>query len=111
MKLPGPDHPIDITLNRKRVQVLFQGHLIAETRGALAEQCSADLVPHTLCDSLADAVRVLEIERETWRQVCAKLAGNSSQATWHEARHGAPPPRGGDRDLSLSQPGSFSIEA
>jgi uncharacterized protein (DUF427 family) len=36
MKLPGPDHPIDITLNRKRVQVLFQGHLIAETRGALA---------------------------------------------------------------------------
>lgn len=36
MKLPGPDHPIDITLNRKRVQVLFQGHLIADTRGALA---------------------------------------------------------------------------
>jgi uncharacterized protein (DUF427 family) len=36
MKLPGPDHPIDVTLNRKRVQVLFQGHLIAETRGALA---------------------------------------------------------------------------
>jgi uncharacterized protein (DUF427 family) len=36
MKLPGPDHPIDIAYNPKRVQVLYQGHLIADTRGALA---------------------------------------------------------------------------
>jgi uncharacterized protein (DUF427 family) len=35
MKLPGPDHPIDITFNPRRVQVLYQGHLIADTRGAL----------------------------------------------------------------------------
>ena len=36
MKLPGPDHPIDIAYNPKRVQVLYQGHLIADTRGALS---------------------------------------------------------------------------
>ena len=36
MKLPGPDHPIDIAYNPKRVQVLCQGHLIADTRGALS---------------------------------------------------------------------------
>jgi uncharacterized protein (DUF427 family) len=36
MKRPGPDHPIDITFNPRRVQVLYQGHLIADTRRALA---------------------------------------------------------------------------
>jgi uncharacterized protein (DUF427 family) len=36
MKLPGPDHPITITPNAKRVRVLYQGHLIAETDHALA---------------------------------------------------------------------------
>ena len=36
MKLPGPDHPITITENPKRVRVLYQGHLLAETDHALA---------------------------------------------------------------------------
>ena len=36
MKIPGPDHPITIHLNPKRVQVTFSGHLIADTRRALA---------------------------------------------------------------------------
>ena len=36
MKIPGPDHPITIHLNPKRVQVLYGGHLIADTRRALA---------------------------------------------------------------------------
>jgi len=36
MKVPGPDHPITIKLSPKRVQVTFSGHLIADTRGALA---------------------------------------------------------------------------
>ena len=35
MKLPGPDHPITITLNPKRVRVLYQGHVIADTGHAL----------------------------------------------------------------------------
>jgi uncharacterized protein (DUF427 family) len=36
MKTPGPDHPITITMNPHRVQVTFSGHLIADTRRALA---------------------------------------------------------------------------
>ena len=35
MKLPGPDHPITITANPKRVRVLYEGHLIADTPRAL----------------------------------------------------------------------------
>ena len=35
MKLPGPDHPITIAYNPKRVQVEYNGHVIADTRRAL----------------------------------------------------------------------------
>ena len=34
MKIPGPDHPITIAKNDKRVRVTFAGHAIADTRGA-----------------------------------------------------------------------------
>ena len=35
MKLPGPDHPITIAPNRKRVRVLFNGRVVADTTRAL----------------------------------------------------------------------------
>jgi uncharacterized protein (DUF427 family) len=35
MKLPGPDHPITIEPNPKRVRVIFNGRIVAETSGAL----------------------------------------------------------------------------
>ena len=35
MKLPGPDHPITITTNPKRVRVYLGGVVIADTTGAL----------------------------------------------------------------------------
>ena len=35
MKLPGPDHPITITRNSKRVRVMFGGRVIADTTRAL----------------------------------------------------------------------------
>ena len=38
MKLPGPDHPITIAANPKRVRVLFEGHLIADSPRALVLQ-------------------------------------------------------------------------
>jgi uncharacterized protein (DUF427 family) len=34
MKIPGPDHPITIAKNDKRVRVTFAGHAIADTRRA-----------------------------------------------------------------------------
>jgi uncharacterized protein (DUF427 family) len=38
MKLPGPDHPITISYNPKRVQIEHNGHVIADTRRALVLQ-------------------------------------------------------------------------
>jgi uncharacterized protein (DUF427 family) len=38
MKLPGPDHPITITPNAKRVRVSFGGQTIADTTKALTLQ-------------------------------------------------------------------------
>lgn len=35
MKLPGPDHPITITATPKRVRVLAEGVVVADTTGAL----------------------------------------------------------------------------
>ena len=35
MKLPGPDHPITILANSKRVRVEFNGRVVADTRHAL----------------------------------------------------------------------------
>ncbi len=36
MKIPGPDHPITITQNPKRVRVLAGGNVVADTTRALA---------------------------------------------------------------------------
>ncbi|HEX3919798.1 MAG TPA: DUF427 domain-containing protein [Caulobacteraceae bacterium] len=38
MKIPGPDHPITVTANPKRLQVSYNGHVIADTRTALTLQ-------------------------------------------------------------------------
>src|SRR5471032_3011600 len=35
MKIPGPDHPITVTANPRRIQALYNGHVIADTRRAL----------------------------------------------------------------------------
>jgi uncharacterized protein (DUF427 family) len=38
MKLPGPDHPITIEPNAKRVRVVFNGRVVADTTHALTLQ-------------------------------------------------------------------------
>jgi uncharacterized protein (DUF427 family) len=38
MKLPGPDHPIDIAAHGKRVRVTFNGRTVADTTRALVMQ-------------------------------------------------------------------------
>jgi len=35
VKIPGPDHPISIVENPKRITVSFGGHKIADTRNAI----------------------------------------------------------------------------
>jgi uncharacterized protein (DUF427 family) len=44
MKLPGPDHPITIEPNPKRVRVTFAGRVVADTRRALTLR-EADYAP------------------------------------------------------------------
>jgi uncharacterized protein (DUF427 family) len=36
MKIPGPDHPITIEPNPRRVRVTFAGRIVADTRRALS---------------------------------------------------------------------------
>jgi uncharacterized protein (DUF427 family) len=36
MKVPGPDHPITVAADPRRLQVSYNGHVIADTRTALA---------------------------------------------------------------------------
>jgi uncharacterized protein (DUF427 family) len=36
MKIPGPDHPISIERNPKRVRVIFNGQVVADTVDALS---------------------------------------------------------------------------
>jgi uncharacterized protein (DUF427 family) len=38
VKIPGPDHPITITKNPRRVVVTLGGKIVADTRGALVLQ-------------------------------------------------------------------------
>lgn len=38
MKLPGPDHPITVTANPRRVRVEANGHVIADSAAALILQ-------------------------------------------------------------------------
>ncbi len=59
--------------------------------------------------SLDDAIRILEIERETWRQVCDKLATESRRGLLDEPQSGVPAPGVHDPD-PLSRSGGFSIE-
>ena len=56
--------------------------------------------------SLADALRVLEIERETWRQVCQQL-GNRKFAGSISAPHISHLPQG----ISHEHSDRFSLEA
>jgi uncharacterized protein (DUF427 family) len=41
MKVPGPDHPITVTPNPRRVRVVFAGRTVVDTRRALTLQESA----------------------------------------------------------------------
>ena len=38
MKIPGPDHPITLTTNPKRVRARVDGHVIADTTAAISLQ-------------------------------------------------------------------------
>jgi flagellar protein FliS len=62
---------------------------------------------------LADALRVLEVERETWRQLCEKLALSTGGQTNLQTGHAPTAPHFfSNEEFASAQPdASFSLEA
>jgi flagellar protein FliS len=114
------DRAIESLVHAQSIVAEMLGSMDREAGGDLANRVSAvyEFIYRCLVNAgyrrdekgLGDAIRILEIERETWRKVCDRLAANASQASFHDAQLGVPAPRGSDSHV-LSQPGGFSIEA
>jgi flagellar protein FliS len=62
-------------------------------------------------EKLADALRVLEAERETWRQVCEKLGPADPSRLPSDAGQGPRAAPTGDRGLTGELPPNVSLEA
>jgi flagellar protein FliS len=97
--LAGINHKVGGDLAR-RVSSLYEFIL----------RCLANAVSRHDDKGLGDAIRILEIERETWRQLCDRLAVNAPHANFGDAPRGVLPIQSSDADL-LSQSGGFSTEA
>ena len=65
MKLPGPDHPITITPNPKRLRVTFAGQVVAETTRALTLQEASYPAVQYLPREDADPALLRRTERST----------------------------------------------
>ena len=65
MKLPGPDHPITITPNPKRLRVTFAGQVVAETTRALTLQEASYPAVQYIPREDADPALLRRTERST----------------------------------------------
>lgn len=61
--------------------------------------------------SLDDAVRILEIERETWRQLCEKLASTGPDSSHTRVPPPKSPVLAGREDLDFLPSAGLSLEA
>ena len=65
MKLPGPDHPITITPNPKRIRVTFNGAVVADSARALTLQEASYPAVQYIPREDADAALLKRTERST----------------------------------------------
>ena len=65
MKLPGPDHPITITPNPKRIRVTFNGAVVAESARALTLQEASYPAVQYIPREDADPALLKRTERST----------------------------------------------
>ena len=111
--------------DRANEELICAQEIITELMAGLNRQASPELVKkiaaiyiyifRCLLDAglgrdetkLDEAIRVLDVERETWQQVCREVV--SSQLSEAHKPNSPPAPHIGMADVA--QPGSFSIEA
>jgi uncharacterized protein (DUF427 family) len=103
VRLPGPDHPITITSNPRRVVVRAAGRVVADTRAALILQEAGYPPVHYIPREDIDMTLLSRTDHATWcpyKGDCAyyslPLAGPSAvNAAWtYEAPHAAVAPIG-----------------
>jgi len=103
--LAGLNPEVDSQLSRKVAAVyLFVFRTLMEATGEKSPE------------KLHDALRVLEVERETWRQMCDKLGEDQSTEESQTPETTAPPhfddsQLGENSGLSEPSSGGFSLEA
>ena len=66
VKLPGPDHPITIAPNGKRVRVTFAGHVVADTARALTLQETTYRPMHYIPREDADMSVFVRTDHQTY---------------------------------------------
>ena len=98
IRLPGPDHPITIEANAKRVVVTLAGRVIADTRAALTLREAAYPAVHYIPRADVDMSLLERTDHATWcpyKGDCAyyslPLGGERSvNSVWtYEAPHDA----------------------
>ncbi len=114
------DRAIRALLEAQAILVHMMGVIDRQTGGELAARVSAvyEFIYRSLVkagyyhdeSALDDAVRVLEIERQTWRQVCDKLAAHIAPPVFSQSDRSGPPHLVGEEQLFHESEG-FSIEA
>ena len=114
------DRALQALFDAQAVIAQMLGRIDREAGGDLAKRVSAvyEFIYRSLVKagyrrdekSLGDAIRILEIERDTWRQVCEKLTMNSPQVSFDDAAPGVPSPLGAAPEVSY-EPGGFCIDA
>lgn len=66
VKIPGPDHPISITPNRKRVTVTVGGKVVADSRATLTLQEAAYPPVHYIPRADVDMAALARTEHSTY---------------------------------------------
>jgi len=85
MKLPGPDHPITIARNGKRVRVTFAGRVIADTTRALTLKEAAYKPVHYIPRADAD----MSLLKSTDHHTHCPYKGDASYFTISTGGHSA----------------------
>jgi flagellar secretion chaperone FliS len=121
------DAAIGALIQAQSIVAEILGSMDREVGGDLSLRVSAvyEFIYRSLVDagyrrnekSLGDAVRILEIERETWRRLCDKLGAEGQSAIYGPAHQGIARSWAGDADSPASHflengaPGGFSLDA